>query len=646
MHFKRLISRSVLLAVTLPIGLMLWSAPAFAQAAGGRTIGSLVSASQTSVALNLRNVTLAEALDRLVERGAPLIYSSELVRNAGRVSCEKCENLPSREILARLLNGTGIGFRELPGGELLLSRTAAKRTIEATVRGRVVEAVSGNGIERAIVTIVGTNLRALTGSTGTFAIPGVASGSRTLRVNRLGYSQAERVIVVPETGAIDVPVIAMDRIAAQLNPLEIKVSTGSIADTERKKLSNAIVVISSEEIQLSGARDLPEVLRARAPGVNVARNGGANGVGGTIQIRGVSSIIQDQSPLIYVDGVPVDGGASALNGRGSHAFSGPDKNIGSQLRIDELTLDQIERIEIIKGPAATTLYGTQGSNGVIQIFTKRGVPGETRITVSSEMGTSRLKTADDFGVDLPYRDQFLSQFRTPRVQEHHVGVSGGAGDITYSLGAAFAKDDGYIPKNGETRSSLTTSFRTSPTKQLSVQLSGSMVRRNFDLSTLYLGSNRTTVEQALRTITRTETEVDRLYGSLALSYQPNSIWQNRLTIGTDDNNEVNERLSQAAATGVTRDRVSREFRRTSGNFVSTLSYPQTGRFTSTLSVGGEAFHDVIDRLRLRGQGLPNFDVTDFDLASTILGGDQGLPTDLSSKVAQIGGFLQEQIGID
>ncbi len=657
MHFKRLISRFALLEVTLPSAMsltLLCSASLAGQVpaatrevtVAARTFGSLVSAGQSAVALDMRNIPLAEALDRLVARGVPLIYSSELVKNSARVTCARCENVPARTVLTRILAGTGIGFRELPGGELLLSRVAVKQAVEATVRGRVIEAVTGNGIERATVTIVGTDRRAFTNSSGNFAIPGVAAGSRAVRVVRLGYSQAERVIVVPESGAIDVPVIAMDRIAAQLNPLEIKVSTGSIADTERKKLSNAIVVISSEEILLSGARDLPEVLRARAPGVEVTRNSGANGVGGTIQIRGVSSIIQDQSPLIYVDGVPVDGGASALNGRGSHAFSGPDKNIGSQLRIDELTLDQIERIEIIKGPAATTLYGTQGSNGVIQIFTKRGIPGETRITVSSETGMARLRKADDFGAGLPYRDQFLSQFRTPRVQEHHVGVSGGAGDITYSLGAAYAKDAGYIPRNGETRSSLNTSFRMSPTRQLSVQLSGSMVRRNFESAGLFLGSNRTTPEQVLQTTSRTDTDVDRTYGSLSVSYQPSAIWQNRLTIGTDNNSEINERLSLATATGITRDRISREFRRTSGNFVSTLSYPQTGRVTSTLSVGGEGFYDVTDRLRLRGQGLPSFDVTDFDLASTILGGDQGLPTDLSSKVAQVGGFLQEQLGIN
>ncbi len=655
MHVMGLTRRSPSPGVMSAICLLsLWSIPLLAQASAAprevsvaaRNFASLVSWNQSTVDLDLRNVPMSLALDRLVERGVPLIYSNDLVKNGRRVSCERCTNLPPKEVLARILRGTGIGFRELPGGELLLVRLAVTRAAAALVRGRVVEALTGIGVEGAIVSIVGANQQTFTRTNGSFEIPGVAPGPRTLRVVRLGYRMVNRPIVVPESGTLDLPLIALERLAIALSPLEVRASTGSLVETERKKISNSIVIIDSAEIRLSGARDLPEMLRARAPGVEVTRNSGANGSGGAIQIRGVNSILEDQTPLVYVDGVPVDVGASALNGRGLHSFSGPDKNQGSQLRIDELTLDEIERIEIIKGPAATTLYGTQGSNGVIQIFTKRGTPGQTRVIVSSELGVTRLRKADDFGADLPYRDQFLSQFRNPRVQEHHLSLSGGAGDIGYSIGASYAKDDGYIPRNGETRSSLTTSFRAAPTPKLSVQLSGSLVRRNFESTSLFLGSNRITLERALRTVTATDTKVDRVYGSLSVYYRPTSIWQNRLTIGSDDNSEINERVGLVGSPAViTRDRISREFRRTSGSFVSTLSYPQEGRFTSTLSVGAEAFHDVTDRLRLRGQGLPSFDVIDFDLATTILGGDQGLPTDLSSKVAQLGGFIQEQIGI-
>jgi TonB-dependent SusC/RagA subfamily outer membrane receptor len=635
--------------------LLLGATPLFGQATPTSREAAVASnpfslaarASQVVPDLNLRNVPLSEALDRLFARGVPLIYSSDLVKNAGRVSCEKCADLEPKEILTRLLRGTGIGFRELPGGELVLSRNVARAAVVAIVRGRIVEATTGNGIERAVVSVVGTGRQVLTRADGRFDLADVPSGPQTIRVTRLGYTPANRSIVVPDAGDLELPAIALDRLAIELRPLEVTASTGSLVATERKKIGNSIVIIDSSEIRLSGARDLPEMLRARAPGVEASRTSGANGSGGAIQIRGVNSIFEDQTPLVYIDGVPVDAGASALNGRGLHSFSGPDKNVGNQLRIDELTLDEIDRIEIIKGPAATTMYGTQGSNGVIQIFTKRGTPGETRVTVRSEIGVAKLRAEDDFAVDLPYRDQFLSQFRSPRIQEHHVGLSGGSGDVSYNLGATHAKDDGYIPRNGETRSSLTTSFRAVATPKLSFQMSGSLVRRDFESAALYLGSNRTTVDQALETVSRTDTQVGRFYGALSVDYHPTSIWLNRLTVGVDDNDEVNERVGLLGTPAlITRDRITREFRRTSGSFVSSLNYPQTGRFTSTFSVGGEAFHDVTDRLRLRGQGLPSFDVVDFDLATAILGGDQGIPTDLSSKVAQVGGFMQEQLGFN
>ena len=152
---------------------------------------------------------------------------------------------------------------------------------------------------------------------------GLLPDSQRVRVEDNGFAEANF--------ALSVDPVTMD-------PLEATVSTGSIAATERKKIGNSIAVITSDEIILSGARDLPELLRGRVLGLDVLRNSGANGAGGNITMRGVSSIIQDQTPLVYVDGVPVDVGASALNGR---ALNGPDKNVGSQLRIDELNLDQV-----------------------------------------------------------------------------------------------------------------------------------------------------------------------------------------------------------------------------------------------------------------------------------------------------------------
>ena len=505
------------------------------------------------------------------------------------------------------------------------------------------ERSGGTPVVSAAVNVLGTDRGALTNSDGRYVITNVPAGTYSVQASRIGLRPDSQRVRVEDNGfaeanfALSVDPVTMD-------PLEATVSTGSIAATERKKIGNSIAVITSDEIILSGARDLPELLRGRVLGLDVLRNSGANGAGGNITMRGVSSIIQDQTPLVYVDGVPVDVGASALNGR---ALNGPDKNVGSQLRIDELNLDQVERIEIIKGPAATTLYGTQGINGVIQIFTKRGVPGQTRIVASMEQGTSKLRREDDFAIDVAYRDAFLSQFRNPRLQEYHVGLTGGSGDISYSLGATHNRDDGYIPNNGEERTSLATSLRVVPNERLSVRLSGSLVQRHFETAALFGGSNRISLERFLVTAPVTDTDVGRIYGSLAVNFQPLPYWQNRLTVGIDDNSEVNERVGLGGnPPTINRDRTTRDFRRTSANFVTTLSYPREGNFTSTLSAGGEAYHDRTTALRIQGLGLPDVRTTDFDLATTITGGALGqIPTDRSTKVAQLGGFVQEQVGI-
>lgn len=599
------------------------------------------------VNLDVQNVSLDNALQRLVRAGAPLVYPTSLVANVRSVTC-RCRDVTLAHALQTLLEGTLITYREIATtGQIALvpappSTPPPLKIAAGTVRGRAIERSNGAPIVSAAVHVAGTDRGALTNADGRYIIPNVPAGTYWVRATRIGLRPDSQQVRVEDNGTAEAN-FALSVDPVTMNPLDVTISTGSIAATERKKVGNSIAVITADEIVLSGARDLPELLRGRVLGVDVMRNSGANGTGGNITVRGVSSIIQDQTPLVYVDGVPVDVGASALNGRG---LNGPDKNVGSQLRIDELNLDQVERIEIIKGPAATTLYGTQGINGVIQIFTKRGVPGQTRIIVSMEQGTSKLRRDDDFAIDLAYRDAFLSQFRNPRLQEYHAALTGGSGDISYSVGATHNRDDGYIPNNGEQRTSVATSFRVVPNERLSVQLSGNLVQRHFESAALYGGSNRVSLQNFLATAPVTDTDVGRMYGSLAVSFMPLPYWQNRLTVGIDDNSEVNERvgLSGTPAT-INRDRTTRDFRRTSANFVSTLSYPREGRITSTLSVGGEANHDETTALRIQGIGLPDVRTIDFDLATTISGGALGqIPTDRSTKVAQVGGFIQEQLG--
>src|SRR5436305_6632359 len=111
-----------------------------------------------------------------------------------------------------------------------------------------------------------------------------------------------------------------------------------------------------------------EALSVAVPGLQVQRASGQLGTGGVTRIRGVSSLSLSSEPIIFIDGVRADNSA----GSNSVAFSGGGD---TPSRINDLDPDDIESIQVLKGPSAATLYGTEASNGVIQIITKHGTAG-------------------------------------------------------------------------------------------------------------------------------------------------------------------------------------------------------------------------------------------------------------------------------
>lgn len=607
------------------------------------------------VDLKVRRVPLRNALERLERDGIPLAYSSDIVNASIQVTCD-CEQQTVGSVLRQITDKTDIVFRELTDGNVVLytvEKTTPVRS--ASIRGRVMDSESGSGLSGVVVTIVDQRRQAMTQENGAYLITDVPTGPQQIRAERLGYHPVEQLINVPSDGVLAVNLVMRINPIA-LSPLEAKVSTGSVIATEAKRIGNAMVVISEEEVTLSGAQNLVDLLKGRAVGVMSIINSGQNGAGGHIQLRGASSFFMEQGPLIYVDGVPVDGGNSGLNRRGMINGEG-DTNVGTGIRLDEISIDQIERVEIVKGPAATTMYGTDAINGVIQIFTKRGTPGQTRITARMQQGVSLLKIGGTFIESSFFRDQLRDLFKDPRTQNYSTAINGGFGDVSYTLSVTHDRNAGVVVGNDEGQTGIRTSIRAVPKEQLSVLVSGNFVQRSFnsreyrqlfqyaDLGITETSFRPSSIEDALENGNRTSTRVSRLYGAATVNYQPLSIWQNRITLGVDQSTERNETVGIGVPTdGITRQFIQREFRRWSANYVATLAYPQIGTVTSTFSFGAQGQRDETQRFRFRGIHLPSRQVTSFDQAEQFLGGDSNNPTDLYSAVASIGFFAQEQIG--
>ena len=257
-------------------------------------------------------------------------------------------------------------LRPLLAGALALIGFAAVARGQATgtIEGTVTVTGSNQPLPDVNVTVVGTSRFARTDDAGRFRIPGITPGSYQLRAQRIGYASQSKPLTVTAAQTTTASFVLRE---AALS-LEALVVTGTAAESRKKEVGNATAAIDVKSIAIEPVKNTQDILVGRAPGVTVLGNSGQPGAGGTIRLRGTNSITQSNNPIVYVDGVRIfsDGGPITPNAR------------QSTLAINDIKADDIERVEIVKGAAATTLYGTEASGGVIQIFTKKGSAGAPR----------------------------------------------------------------------------------------------------------------------------------------------------------------------------------------------------------------------------------------------------------------------------
>jgi TonB-linked SusC/RagA family outer membrane protein len=228
----------------------------------------------------------------------------------------------------------------------------------------------------AQVFIGGTTIGGVTNDRGEYRITSAPARQVDLRVRLIGYSPINKTVVVTAgqtvTQNIEVGVSALQ--------LEQVVVTGTGAQVEVKKLGNTISTIQPPAF--APITTPSQLLQARDAGVSILPASGITGEGARIRIRGNASLSMSNEPIVFVDGVRINSGG----GFGANVGS----NGGTPSRLDDIDPSSIERIEVLKGAAAATLYGTEASNGVIQIFTKKGSTGAARWNFNAEQAALNL----------------------------------------------------------------------------------------------------------------------------------------------------------------------------------------------------------------------------------------------------------------
>ena len=243
---------------------------------------------------------------------------------------------------------------------------------QGSISGRVTDADTGDPLVGANVLVVGTNLGAATDINGEYSISAVPSGAQRLNANYIGYASSSSNVDIAADGSATAD---FGLTVAALNLNEVIV-TGTGTAVEKSKVGNSVGIVNMEALEDAPITSFSDILQGREKGVVMLPNGGLNGEGASIRIRGTSTLSQSNEPVIYIDGVRLDNGSGG---------AGPG---GKPSRLDEINPDAIARIEILKGAAAASLYGTQAASGVIQIFTKQGAISKPQFSVEVETGTS------------------------------------------------------------------------------------------------------------------------------------------------------------------------------------------------------------------------------------------------------------------
>lgn len=334
----------------------------------------------------------------------------------------------------------------LPGGG-----AAAQST--ATITGLVTGA-NGLPLQAAQVFVPGTGIGALTNDAGRYLLLDVPPGEHELTVQLVGHRSASRLAVLPPGGTVVIDFA----LTPELIFLDEIVVTGTGQASRRRQLGNTLATIDASRVAHAPISSFSELLQAREPSITALTSDGATGSGTRLRIRGSNSISMSNEPVVYVDGVRVDNSGD-MEGTGDAGDAGS--------RLDDINWEAVDRVEILKGAAAATLYGSEASSGVIQVFTKAGRSGETRTTVRVEYGSlvtpDRIPANAGFARNaeqaealsalygqtiVPFqvfeRDFTRDLLESGRSYAVSGDVSGGSDQVQYFVGGRYAFEDGVL----------------------------------------------------------------------------------------------------------------------------------------------------------------------------------------------------------
>jgi len=426
------------------------------------------------VTLDLKNVTLAAALNEIARQGhLDLSFTDEVVPSSRRITI-KLHDVTAREAIERVLRGTSVQLQVTKSGSVVLVKGGERRAEATTdsvqygvVWGHVADSAASKALVGTEMTMKGTDLSVVTNADGNYLFQHVPFGVHVITARYFGYAPETREVAVVNT-----QITKLDfALRMGMTRLQEIVTTAS-GPRRRYELGNDITILNVDSIvatqPISSVTDL---LEGRVPGLTVQHTSGAPGDPSRLRLRGTSSILRGNDPILIVDGIRVyyaqsdSTSANLASTRMGYSIAAPSP-------LDQLDPNAIETIEVMKGPSAATLYGPDAANGVIVITTKRGRAGPARWTLNASRGTSYMPGNYPLGIyrwghdlsgvtrlcpltDLRCQADSLVRFQAlnhsqysplghGRNTSESVGVSGGSAALTYAITGSYDDETGIL----------------------------------------------------------------------------------------------------------------------------------------------------------------------------------------------------------
>jgi len=513
-------------------------------------------------------------------------------------------------VLDQLLAGTPLMVVPIKDDLIGIEARVAPLAAGGVVTGTVTDARSQRPLQGVSVAVDESHTGGVTAADGTYRLTNVAAGEHRLTVRLLGYTKRIVTVTVRDGEGTTANVT----LEPSVNALDQVVVTGTVIPTELKAVPNAITVITAKDIEQRGITQIQQLFRGDVPGLFAAIRGSA-------------------SPLDEV--FMFSRGATALSGNSAGTSSGTNPiktyvdgvEMADPKYLSQIDPQSIERIEILTGPQASTIYGSNALNGVMQIFTKRGVSSSPELTLDLMSGL--------------IQNNFSSAL-TPQ-HDDRVQINGVEERLSYNAGGSWEYMGPWTPAKQMTRFGGFGGARLTLPTTVGAMTADVTLRRTTTQNTQKIdyGQGRSYLgdigyygpDSRSVPINPTRYELSGQTLGLSLTYAPTSWWSHDLALGHDG--EDVEQRGMGRVYGYTSDTLLQYSQshtdRVSIRYTTTARASLTGVAQMTATVGVDGWDNLVTRA---------------DGSSLSLTGNITPPTTMARQPGHNrGGFVQTQLSL-